>query len=303
MTLDEIKTEVWEALGKPSDLDPSIDANDTIEKWVQRGYKKIAFWKLPNGRLLRFRCTEGELFFQTSVLSGTAQDGANQTITLAGGSGANDDQYNGWVVEITGGTGVGQSRLIVDYSGTSLVATVNEAWDTNPDSTSTYSLYKRFMKILDTGAVGASDNIVISPVSSFYAVSKITDLEDLVDLEPAERTENWSADLTEDSAPSSYFVQGDTIYFNTAYSSERYYRMEYVRIPPDLSSDDSEPELPEPWHEAIALWAIWKGLIRSQESQEAWARKKDLMDLIETTATQYEVSHERENAGVRIDFG
>jgi hypothetical protein len=299
-----METEVWEALGKPSDLNPSTDANDTIKKWVCRGYKKILFWKLPNGRLLRFRCTEGELFFKTVVKTGTASDGSSTTITLESGAvGANDDQYNGWIVKITGGTGSGQSRLITDYSGTSLVATVSEDWTTAPDSTSTYSLFKRFMKFLESGDVGADENIILSPTNSLYSVSKITDLEDLEDLTPAERTENWTSNLTEDSIPGEYLVYGDRIVFDTAYSTTRWFRMEYIKIPPDLSNDSDIPAIPEPWHEAIVLWATWKGLKRSQEGSEAYSVKRDLYDLIEMTATQGELSQERENAGVRIDFG
>jgi hypothetical protein len=302
MTFAELKDEVWNNLGKPSDLNPT--SSDTIGKWVNRGYKKLLFWKLPNGRLLRFRCTEGELFFQTTVKSGTAEGGDESSITLQSGQvGASDDQYNGWLVAITSGTGDGQTRLVTDYNGSTRVATVHNPWVTTPDSTSVYRLYKRFVKILPSGAVGASENLTLSPVSSLYAVSKIMDLVDKEDLLPAERTETWISDLTEDAIPDEYLVYGDRIVFNTAYSTSRWYKMEYVKMPPDMVNDSDQPEVPEPWQEAIILWATWRGLRRNQESGEAYAAKRDLLDFIQMTATQGEVGFERENAGVRIDFG
>lgn len=72
--------------------------------------------------------------------SGTAQAGAASTITLRAGASAVDDFYNGGVIEIIGGTGVGQSRQITDYVGSTQVATV-AAWVTNPGVTSVYIIH------------------------------------------------------------------------------------------------------------------------------------------------------------------
>jgi len=71
--------------------------------------------------------------------SGTAQAGTSTTITLKTTASATDDIYNGMYVNITGGTGSGQTRLIEDYVGSTKVATVGEAFTTTPDATSTYT--------------------------------------------------------------------------------------------------------------------------------------------------------------------
>jgi hypothetical protein len=71
--------------------------------------------------------------------SGTAQAGTSTTITLKATASATDDIYNGMYVNITGGTGSGQTRLIEDYNGTTKVATVGEAFTVTPDGTSTYT--------------------------------------------------------------------------------------------------------------------------------------------------------------------
>jgi hypothetical protein len=73
-------------------------------------------------------------------VTGTAQAGVASAITLAAGASATDDFYNGFRLSITGGTGSGQSALILDYVGSTKVCTVGPAWTTPPDATSVYSI-------------------------------------------------------------------------------------------------------------------------------------------------------------------
>lgn len=78
---------------------------------------------------------------EPAIDSGVAQAGASGTITLRSGASATDDLYNGYLVEIVRGTGLGQlPRLVVDYVGSTKVATVLPAWGTNPDNTSVYKI-------------------------------------------------------------------------------------------------------------------------------------------------------------------
>lgn len=74
------------------------------------------------------------------VATGTAQAGAAGTITLAAGASAVDDFYNGMFLEITSGTGALQRRRILDYVGSTKVATVDPAWTTQPTSSSVYRI-------------------------------------------------------------------------------------------------------------------------------------------------------------------
>lgn len=72
------------------------------------------------------------------MTSGTAQAGAANSITLASTASATNGLYDPSIVLLTGGTGAGQARNILDYVGATKVATVDKTWRTNPDSTSTY---------------------------------------------------------------------------------------------------------------------------------------------------------------------
>jgi hypothetical protein len=71
--------------------------------------------------------------------SGNAVAGASTTITLDATADPRDDYYNSAKIFIYSGTGAGQIRTISDYVGSTRVATVSVAWDTNPDTSSVFS--------------------------------------------------------------------------------------------------------------------------------------------------------------------
>jgi len=73
-----------------------------------------------------------------SIRRATAQAGAAGTITLDSSASAVDDFYNKTLIFVVGGTGIGQSRLIIDYTGSSKIANISPNWITNPDNTSVF---------------------------------------------------------------------------------------------------------------------------------------------------------------------
>jgi hypothetical protein len=71
--------------------------------------------------------------------AGTATAGAASTITLDATASAIADTYKNNFIMITGGAGIGQTRLIGAYSA-GRVATVFPNWTTTPDTTSIYQV-------------------------------------------------------------------------------------------------------------------------------------------------------------------
>ena len=69
---------------------------------------------------------------------GIAAAGASTTITLSAPAVATNEYYDGAIVLIVSGTGLGQSRVISGYVGSTKVATVSDAWAVAPDNTSVY---------------------------------------------------------------------------------------------------------------------------------------------------------------------
>ncbi len=74
------------------------------------------------------------------VRSSTAQAGNANSITLDASASATSDLYKGMVIWTTGGTGVGQARIITNYNGSTKVATIDRAWATAPSSSTTFSI-------------------------------------------------------------------------------------------------------------------------------------------------------------------
>jgi hypothetical protein len=77
----------------------------------------------------------------TYIHSGRATAGSSTSITLAVGASADNDYYNGYLLYIRGGTGIGQARRIADYVGSTRVATVYwQIQDSVPDTSSDYRI-------------------------------------------------------------------------------------------------------------------------------------------------------------------
>jgi hypothetical protein len=103
-----------------------------------------------------------------TVRSNTAQAGASTSITLDASASSTTDYYDGCTVFITGGTGVGQYRLMTAYNGTTKVATVTPAWATNPDNTSTFAILPR--GIADLAAIL---NVAVSTSTAQLGVNAV----------------------------------------------------------------------------------------------------------------------------------
>lgn len=88
-----------------------------------------------------FDDTAGAVPWQGIVDQGTAQAATATTIQLRSAAAFASDQLIGAVVTITGGSaGVGQSRTITDYDGSTDTATV-DTWTTTPSGTITYKIF------------------------------------------------------------------------------------------------------------------------------------------------------------------
>lgn len=307
MTVEEMVVEVYEQLGKPTDKRPYADDGETVDlatagaasllQWINRGYQRILTWRFRNGRILRFRTTERKLYFSGVEVTDTADAGTTTTITFPAAVSTVADRYKDWVVEITGGTGSGQKRLIVAYSA-ARVATVHKVWDTVPDATSTFKLTKNFSLYLPDSSAIVADHVPISSVSGIMAVMKVVDLASGMALARADRTQDFTRIELSSGNPSVYQDFDGGLYFNSLVPAGRYYEVRYHGFPAALTELTDEPQIPPQFHEGILLWAVWWGLRRAQEYSGAYSTKKDLEDVMETALQQFDRSTDREEIGL-----
>lgn len=304
MTVQEILTDVFEQIGEPSNYLPYTTAGDPstfditlvgaqrLLGWLNRAQQTVSNWKFRDGRILRLRNLFSRAYFQTYVYTDTATDGDDSEITLPVGASTVDDTYNGWLVEIADGTGEGQVRLIIDYDGTGLVATVHKAWDTNPDDTSVFLLHKNFEKFVPSTASDAAYHIPLSPVTEMCAVMKVRDLVDQFDLTPPERTNVFTNQILTSGNPVTYREYGNELQFDVAVDSVRSYELLYVKYPTALSTASQVPEMPIPLHDALTMWCTAHGHKMNRDTQMAYSVKRDLIDFMETVRESRELSTE-----------
>ena len=96
---------------------------------------------LPGHALYRLATEYGHIITQPLTTSGTAQSVAadRTTITLAAGASATDDAYNTQYIKVIDGDAV-QMRSIVDYVGSTKVATLDAALQTLTDTPPDYEI-------------------------------------------------------------------------------------------------------------------------------------------------------------------
>jgi hypothetical protein len=91
---------------------------------------------------------------------GKIQAATISTVTLDDDSSGANDAYLGSNVVIVSGTGLGQSRLITGYVGSTKIATITPNWTTLPDTTSAYSVIPVGRSIVDSISTAATDIII-----------------------------------------------------------------------------------------------------------------------------------------------
>ncbi len=124
--------------------------------------------------------TAGKLYFQSSQcekeMSGLAQGGASDSITLDEDASSTDDFYKGALIRIIDGIGGGQSATITDYDGTSKKATVSPAWGVTPDNSSVYKFGLGY--VLGTGGHIFHKRDCVTPADKRKFVSNVYYIRD-----------------------------------------------------------------------------------------------------------------------------
>lgn len=101
-------------------------------------------------------CAFTQKALMATAVTGTAQaGGTTTTIKLAAGASAVDDYYNGMLINITGGTNSGYAGVVIDYVGSTKIATLHKAGGSSFDNTSAYSIAKATVYELLTSNPGS----------------------------------------------------------------------------------------------------------------------------------------------------
>lgn len=153
---DTALSDIGATSARMTNLDDLDQAITTAESNIRGGAETLETLSETNG----------------AVRSGTAQAGSNTTITLDSGASSTDDIYNGDTIILVSATGVNQSRIIVDYNGTTKVATISSVWITNPDVTTKFiisGLGSSNVESLKTSGIAVANMLELYAKGTFVA--------------------------------------------------------------------------------------------------------------------------------------
>ena len=107
--------------------------------------------------------------------------------------------------------------------------------------------------------------------------------------------------MVETGTPSAYFVLGNTLAFDVAPDRDMWFMLEYYAMPAFMEGAFDEPDIPVRYHEAVVLYATWKGLRRYQEWDGAFATKRDLDEYMQKVRDSYALNDELEDGYLWIE--
>jgi hypothetical protein len=185
-----------------------------------------------------------------------------------------------YVLTITAGAGAGQSRLIVDSALVTgaLVCAINKDWDTLPDATSRYKLYRNWIGFNEVAVaysgfynlVGTpqsyEDNLPLSTVTQLDTVLKIVEMENGSEIEYGFSGDSYDNIVQgTPSTPAAWAIVGNRIVFDSLVDPSITFKFECVMKPrvfvpaTDAAIDTlNRPDFPEQWHQVILAKVIEK---------------------------------------------
>lgn len=106
-----------------------------------RGYvgTTSTIFSTGNGALYRNLKITGT-YIERDQISKQAQANSGGNMILDSTASSTNEEYTGFRIYISSGTGAGQTRTIASYNGSTKAITVTEAWTTLPDATSIYEI-------------------------------------------------------------------------------------------------------------------------------------------------------------------
>lgn len=107
---------------------------------AETNYNHVAFTFIGTGAIPRTVQVYPSTMKTDVVTFGTAQAGATASITLATTASSTNGTYDPAIVMIVAGTGAGQARMILQYEGSTRIASVDRDWRITPDATSEYQI-------------------------------------------------------------------------------------------------------------------------------------------------------------------
>lgn len=300
MTTAELIDELRRKLGNRTDI-----AEDRYARWLNWSmYELSGFHRQRVFPSVWFHELEDTVIVGLVPASGTAQAGGALTITLELTAPATAEYYQDAILAITGydevaaGASapeglVGQQKLIASYSA-ARVATVDSAWDVEPDEYTEYTIYRKGFRF--------GVDVTVTSHTDIYAVLKMEVASTGSEVEHVAWETLVYGDPQSVGVPARYARFSDRVLFDSAPTSPVTFRLWVYRYPPQLDAlvPDAEPILPEQWHEVILLGALWRGFESLMEPDRAEEAKRQFVDTATNRNSTFAVEAPHIERGIRV---
>jgi hypothetical protein len=285
MTFLEIAEDLYDQSGRVSDLNPydsggvwAPTSNGAIRltRAINIAMNKIATWKDRNGRIFRFKHNIQEVYLQTGVVDKIADSGSTVSVVVINDSPTNTTDYDGWILSVGD-----EKRVVVDTSGNSL--SLHRALTTAPSASDEVTLYKPWLDFPDT--------------SRDIDVVKVSDMEQGIDLEMAEKGDTFIDSWTQVGNPGQYYRVGNKIKLDYATSSARWFKVEIYSLPTQMlvTAETLSPDFPDQFHYAVVLYGLVWVYQRVQELNSLGISLSNFTNYMRSTVSEYDVEYERDN--------
>jgi len=325
MTVQEIMIRVFQDSGENTNLLPytvfgdettfdlTLPGAQRLLRYINTACVRVANWKFQDGRILRPRSLRGRFAFVVSEpveYPGSITGAAGTAIATIINNGTVplnlfvSGSLDNWLLEISAGPGSGQTRFVIssvyDALTDTLTLILDAPFDSAVDFTSSWKTYRSFFKITTNPAETNTSVIALDSTLSLADVMRIRDITNNVDLSRTYRDDTFTSSLKSTGTPSTFQLFGNELWFDAAPIEYVAYELLYIKNPRLLTTATETPELPEIYHEAVALWATHNIMRTNQDFNGAYATKRELEDLMAMLRLQGEFDMEIDSGALTI---
>lgn len=300
MTTEQLVDELRRKLGNRTDI-----ADDRYVQWLNWAMLDLCgFHRQRVFPSVWFHELEDSILVSLSPVTNTVDTATDNTITLDTSESDVDGYFSDTVIKITGydETAAGQSaptglldqtRLILSYDD-NRVATVDVAWDVNPDQYTEYTIYRKGFRFgIDIDQNSKTD---------IYAILRLETAREGNEIEHVAWESLVNSDPMTLGAPGRYARHGDRILFDSAPEEALALRLWVYRYPRQLSATEPSEAtvLPDQWDEVVLLGALWRGFESLMEPDRAMEAKEQYVNAATNKNSTYAVEAPHVERGIRV---
>jgi len=322
MTVKELLLQIYGMVGEPSDLCPyNYDSvgvatfNNTtagcskLLALLNRAYQRLAMYKLPGDRLVRFREFNRVAYYKPiDILSGVySADGITISVLRAEGIPLVGNNLNGFFVEIGG-----EVRIITASADgapepgvATYILTLDKAFADNANLVGQpVKIYTRVVPLATTAnplnlIPGQSISVTGHSIVTITKVTNVTFNDQVLSMPT--RDFRFFEYPRAQANPTQYMITGRGLEFNYAPISGSCFKIEYYATPEQLTVDANSleasqiPLIPAAWHEILWMMATWIRLKEDKNIEEANYLERDMRNYCASLVEQGEHSWDWQN--------